>query len=409
MSAKSKYFLFIALLSCLFTSCIEQAVKYNNEPENETVFVASTDKNVYALDAHTGAKKWAVDVGSEIIQGPLLSDSLLYVVCADQKVYAVNYLNQKKYWNAFVGNIVSMTLSNGLIYFRNSNRTLQVLDAQKGMKRWSAEIYNGADSIPTFGTDVVLIRTHKDTLKAFEPQTGDVRWRKVLMNTFKANPITSAGTTYYKSDSIYAVDNSGGRRKWGYFVGQGTGRIFKPYRYISQINAMILVNGLLYFADETDKNLTAIRADSAMFRRTFNPVSGITKLGAINSVVYAYTKGGGLTAIDTSLRNQVWKLAIDVNLQTDPTIVSGIIFAGSYGKAFYALDGRTGTKKWTLITADNNPARSTFCNDIVFVNSPEGNIFALDAETGVQKWTFKTNGKLYGKPAIVTTDRRIYQ
>jgi eukaryotic-like serine/threonine-protein kinase len=409
MSAKFKYFLFIALSSYLFSSCIEQAVKYNNEPENETVFVASTDKNVYALDAHTGAKKWTVDVGSEIIQGTLLSDSLLYVVCADQKVYAVNYLNQKKRWNTLVGNVVNMTLSNGLIYFRNSNRILQVLDAQTGIKRWSAEIYNGADSIPTFGTDVVLIRTHKDTLKAFEPQTGGVRWKKVLRADFKANPTTSAGTTYYTSDSLYAVDNSDGRKKWGYFVGiiiigQGTRTVF-----ISQTNAIHLINGLVYFADETTKNLTSIRADSAIFRRTFNPINGITKLGAINSVIYAYTKGGGLTAVDTSLRNQVWKLGIDVNLQNDPTIVSGIIFAGSSGKAFYALDGRTGTKKWTLTTADNSPARSTFSNDIVFVNSPEGNIFALDAETGVQRWTFKTNGKLYGKPAITTTDRKIYQ
>ncbi len=398
MSAKLKYFLFIALSSCLFSSCIEQAVKYNNEPENETVFVASTDKNIYALDAHTGAKKWTVDVGSEIIQGPLLSDSLLYVVCADQKVYAVNYLNQKKRWNNFVGNIVNMTLSNGLIYFRNSNRILQVLDAQTGMKRWSAEIYNGTDSIPAFGTDVVLIRTHKDTLKAFEPQTGGVRWRKVLISSLKANPTTSAGTTFYTSDSLYAVDNSGGRKKWGYSISK-----------VPIINAVIVANGLVYFADESNKKLTAIRADSAFFRRSFSPISGITGLGAINSIIYAYTNGGGLTAIDTSLRNEVWKLAIDVNLQTDPTIVSGIIFAGSYGKAFYALDGRTGTKKWTLTTADNSPARSTFSNDIVFVNSPEGNVFALNAETGVQKWTFKTNGKLYGKPAIVTTDRRIYQ
>jgi outer membrane protein assembly factor BamB len=407
MSAKFKYLFFIAPFICLLSSCTEPAVQYNNEPENETVFVASTDKNVYALDARTGAKKWTVDVGSEIIQGPLLSDSLLYVVCADQKVYAVNYLNQRKRWNTLVGNVVSMNLSNGLIYFRNNNRVLQVLDAQTGMKRWSAEIYNGTDSIPTFGTDVVLIRTHKDTLKAFEPQTGETRWRKVLLKEFKANPTTSAGTTFYTSDSLYAVDNSGGRKRWAYFVGGVTNN--GKSAYISQTNAILLTNSLVYFADETNQKLTAIRADSAIFRRSFSPINNIVGLGGIGSVIYAYKKGGGLAVIDTSLRNQVWTLGNDVRLQNDPTIVSGIIFAGGFNRTFYALDGKTGNEKWKLTTGDNLPARATFSNDIVFVNSPEGTLHALDAEKGTSKWTFKTNGRLNGKPAIVTTDRRIYQ
>lgn len=409
MSAKFQYLLFIALSSCLFSSCIEQAIIYNNEPENETVFVGSTDKSVYALDARTGAKKWTADVGSEILQGPLLSDSLMYVVCADQKIYAINYLNRKTRWNNFVGNVATISLSNGLIYLRTANRTLQVLDAQTGIKRWSAEIYNGADSIPTIGTDIVLVRTHKDSLKAFEPQTGARKWGKVVRANLKANPTTSLGTTYYNSDSLYAVDNGNGRKKWAYFVGKitiGQGTIATS---ISQINAMLFTRGLLYFADESNQKLTAIRADSAIFRRSFSPISNITGLGSINSVIYAYTKGGGLTAVDTSLRNEVWRLSIDVNLQNDPTIVSGIIFAGSFTNNFYALDGKTGTKKWTFATVGNIPARSTFSNDIVFVNSPDGSVYALNAETGKQQWTFKTNGKLYGKPAILTTDRRIYQ
>lgn len=406
MFPKIRNILFLVLSSIIFlNSCIEQAIRYNNEPENSTVFVASTDKNIYALDAITGAKLWSIEVNSPIIQGPIVTDSMMYVGCTDQKMYAYNYLKKALRWSVSVGNMASLTLGNNVIHARNTDKTFRTFNLEDGRKLWETSMYGGVDSIPVIASDVVIIRTTNDILKAFNAQSGNEQWSKKTFLNNKANPLSAGGTTFYTSDSLYAIDNATGRKKWSYFVGGITNN--GRSAYVSQTNALLLSKNLLFIADQTNKNLTAIKADSAIFKGSFSPITDITGLGTINSVVYAYTKGGGLTAIDTSLRSEVWRLNADINLQTPPNIISGIIFAGTYNRTFYAIDGKTGAKKWAFETGDISPARSTFSNDIVFISSQDGNVHALDAETGTKKWSFKTNGKIYSRPVVLTVDKKI--
>ncbi len=408
MFSKITYISFIILfVSLSLSSCIEQAVKYNNEPENESVFVGSSDKNIYSLDAHTGTKKWAIEVNSGIIHGPILVDSIMYIVCADQNMYAYNYLKKTKKWTSLVGNVANLSYLNGLLYIRNTDKKFKAFDTNSGIKIWESGIYDGADSIPAIGADVVLIRTAKDVLQAFDAQGGMKKWDKKLSNDIKANPFTADGVSFFTNDSLYAVENGSGKRKWAYFVGnkQGTGGKFAIT--ISKTNVISKYANLLYFADETNEILTAIRADSGFVKRSF-PIKNITKLYTTNSTIYALTTGGGLVAIDSSMRLQKWTLTGDVKLTNDPNIISGIIFAGSSNKTFFAIDGKTGIQKWTFPTTDNISALSTFANDIVFISSQDGSVNAIEAETGKVKWSFKTSGKVYSKPVVLTTDRKVF-
>ena len=55
-----------------------------------TVYVGSDDKNVYALDGATGAKKWEFKTGGGVRSSPAIgADGTLYIGSIDKKVYAI--------------------------------------------------------------------------------------------------------------------------------------------------------------------------------------------------------------------------------------------------------------------------------------------------------------------------------
>ena len=52
------------------------------------VYVGSTDRNVYALDAHTGAKLWSYQTGWFVDSSPAVANGVVYVGSDDGNVYA---------------------------------------------------------------------------------------------------------------------------------------------------------------------------------------------------------------------------------------------------------------------------------------------------------------------------------
>ena len=55
---------------------------------NGIVYVGSNDKNLYALDAKTGAKLWSYATGNSVESSPIVTNGMVYVGSDDGKVYA---------------------------------------------------------------------------------------------------------------------------------------------------------------------------------------------------------------------------------------------------------------------------------------------------------------------------------
>ena len=54
------------------------------------VYVGSTDRRVYALDASTGAVVWNYTTGDVVASSPAVADGVVYVGSNDHKIYALN-------------------------------------------------------------------------------------------------------------------------------------------------------------------------------------------------------------------------------------------------------------------------------------------------------------------------------
>ena len=107
-----------------------------------TVFVGSHDKKLYAIDAATGAKKWAFTTGGAVFSSPAISSdgSTVFVGSWDQKLYAIDASTGAKKW-AFKtgGDVYSSTAisSDGSTVFVGShNKKLYALTT--GLLEWEA-------------------------------------------------------------------------------------------------------------------------------------------------------------------------------------------------------------------------------------------------------------------------------
>jgi eukaryotic-like serine/threonine-protein kinase len=114
---------------------------------NGVVYVGSGDGNVYALDASTGALKWAFPTGDVVHASPAVSDGLVFIGSWDTYFYALDAATGSEKWKFKTGEDLvihnqtgiqaSAAVADGVVYFGCRDAKLYALDARTGIKKWS--------------------------------------------------------------------------------------------------------------------------------------------------------------------------------------------------------------------------------------------------------------------------------
>ena len=135
-----------------------------------TVYVGSTDKNLYALDANTGAVKWTFATSNKIRATPVVDQGTVYFGSWDELMYAVDVATGKARWAVGVGGEVQSkaVVANGMVYTASRRASVVALDAQTGGLNWeysygsnlwvesSPNLVNGVIYIGSSGSKIVL-------------------------------------------------------------------------------------------------------------------------------------------------------------------------------------------------------------------------------------------------------------
>jgi outer membrane protein assembly factor BamB len=72
---------------------------------NGMVYVGSSDGNLYALDASTGALLWSYTTGGLFRSSPTVAKGVVYVGSWDHNVYALNASTGAKVWSYTTGDL----------------------------------------------------------------------------------------------------------------------------------------------------------------------------------------------------------------------------------------------------------------------------------------------------------------
>ncbi len=153
------------------------------------IYVAPQSDEVIALDAASGAKRWAFkrpDGSSNVgFDGYVaVAGSTVYAACDAGSVYALNAADGKLLWQFKPETIADHIYAppavvNGLVYVSSSgvSDAVYALDAATGAVRWRAKAPGGFDGRPFATADTVYDGATDHNFYAIDAKTGAVRWR----------------------------------------------------------------------------------------------------------------------------------------------------------------------------------------------------------------------------------------
>ncbi len=182
---------------------------------NGATYFGSSDGNVYALDALSGALKWKFKTGDVVHSSPAIADGTLYIGSWDRQLYAIDAATGKEKWHFTTGDDPdahnhigiqsSPAVADGVVYFGSRDSYAYALDAANGQQLWkfstdgswvnnSMVVHNGR---AYFGTSIPGI------MHAVDAKTG-----KVVFDLPTGTPVFASMA--FAGDVLY-LGNFGGK------------------------------------------------------------------------------------------------------------------------------------------------------------------------------------------------------
>jgi len=199
--------------------------------DGKHLYVASRDKNLYALDLETGKERWRVAAADMMTATPALYRDLVILASFDGKVQAVTAENGAPRWSydaklAVAGDVV---VDHGRVYVGSRTYDLIALDAATGKELWKHYYWFSWIESPAVIRDNTVYTGSSDAVNvyALDASVGALKWKTAVPGWAWARPAVSddlvvAGTVGVgaypgsRSGSLVAIDRKSGTVRWLY-------------------------------------------------------------------------------------------------------------------------------------------------------------------------------------------------
>ena len=185
-----------------------------------TIYAGAEDGNLYAINPG-GTQKWASATGGAIDSSPAVgADRTIYVGSDDGALYAINPDGSLKWKFATAGPVYSSPAlaPDGTIYVGSQDGNLYAINPA-GTQKWAFATGGPEASSPAIGADgTIYVGSATRNLYAINP-AGTLKWAFATNNDAVADPaLASDGTIYVgaSGSNLYAITDNGSSatQKW---------------------------------------------------------------------------------------------------------------------------------------------------------------------------------------------------
>ncbi len=372
---------------------------------------APLPSTVSALDAGSGALRWASTIGAQVQNVPVVDQETLYVGANDQKVYALNAGDGHVRWKASIsGQPHVITLQDGVLYGDIDQNTgthftrgpIFALNASNGSIKWlssiSASFYGLVDN-------VIYAATADNQLYALDAAHGSVRWQFQMAAPFGGLKVAqgqvyvlsakrSAGTPSVVLDVLNA---NTGVLQWRYPTDP------KDLETLSLVDA---ANGAVYLVSSQQQNLAttpvalALNATDGSLLWHYQvtaPATSFTASTSDETSIYLGTDNGQLIALNAADGTQHWQANVATSLLNIDLIDSGAMYITVSGEGIIALNLSSGAVLWRYQSPDYVSISSAkdgtlygYSLSSSFGADSHNYILALKASLGTLLWHYDT-------------------
>ena len=238
------------------------------------VFVASSNGNLYALDATTLTQIWKLPTGNKIWSTPAVDNGTVFVGSFDKKVYAVNEVTGNKKWSFSTQGAIIATpvIDNGTVYIASFDRHIYALDEATGSVKWQYPASGQSGNTPSqwfwatpvISNGILYAPCLDGKVYAVKTQDGSLVVTFDLGAAISSSPVVVAGKVIVATEDakIYSLDASTGATPLPLIDLRGADNqpTLKVNSRLSTANGIVYIHGLLpdiiYALDPVTKNFT---------------------------------------------------------------------------------------------------------------------------------------------------------
>jgi outer membrane protein assembly factor BamB len=186
-----------------------------------TVFLPSSDHNVYAVDTETRQARWTFETENWVWATPLVAEGRVYIASMDHTLYAVDEASGSLAWK-FTGEPGALpatpAIDQGILYFGSLSGHMYAVQARDGALLWDKEIEGGVWATPLVldrdGVSALYFGTLDGAVYALDTQDGSELWKQTVPGEVRGSPAHVDGTVYLgcADGQVYAFETGNGQQ-----------------------------------------------------------------------------------------------------------------------------------------------------------------------------------------------------
>lgn len=322
---------------------------------------------------------WQTRLGQIVHAGPVLADGTLYLATQDGKLHAIDQATGQDRWAVRLKPasevFSSVAVTHGVVLIGTEKKRLLAFDAQSGRMLWKFKTRGIVWTAPLVVENTVYFVSDDGTAYALDLTTRQEVWKVSLGHRVLWHPVFDQGMVYVSAENVLmALDAATGRQRWK--AEQSTENWWAPPS---------LANGVIY-AGNDDGNLYALDGQTGAIRWNASGGAGNWSGPAISEgFVFIGNRSGGFFAFQAETGEQVWRFQADDWATADPVVANGVVYFGTGNhenregqRYLFALETQSGQELWRFKADSRLMTAPAVAPGKIFVGSINGTVYAIE-------------------------------
>jgi outer membrane protein assembly factor BamB len=304
-----------------------------------TVYVASMDGHLYALDLAAGKLQWKYQATDAIKSSPSVHGDTVYLGDEGGTFHALDRRTGGPRWTFKTGAAIasSANFAGGRVIFGSQDDHLYGLDPKDGSLAWKVEtegyVFGTPSVLPDEAGGTVISAGCDGYLRLVRAKDGEVIRKVDLAAYVGASPAVAGRRAYVGTfeNQVLGVDLDGGTVLWRY---ENPERHFPFYSSAAMAAELLVVGG-------RDKLVHALRPDSGELAWKFEAGARVDSSPVlVGKRVLVATTAGLLAALDLESGEPVWKFDSGTGFLGSPAVAGGRLVIGDLDGLVYCFGAK---------------------------------------------------------------------
>ncbi len=323
--------------------------------EEDTIVMAPLPQVDSAFTPNT---EWSTSVGNGVGHyfsklSPAYSNDTLFVASRDGQVKALDTANGQSLWQTDVKQDVTARLSGGLtaaygnLYVGSENGEVISLNQETGEVNWRVKVAGEVLAHPVADSGLIIVNTSRGTLIALDGNTGNQRWAlstEVPNLTLRGDstPVAIGGGVFWGTANgrLAAAIVERGQLIWQQPIGTPKGAT-EIDRLVDVDSTPVVLGGTLFTVGFNGQLVAVdLRSANPIWKRNYSSANDLATDGLR---IFVVTEKDHVVAVDSRSGTELWENSLLENRQlTKPVVMGNYLVVGDTLGYLHWIDRSTG-------------------------------------------------------------------